>query len=442
MTRAFIAYPATPAEIGDVMRRAQAQAQIDHPALTITTWQRPDLGGYSIIQPIIDQIVNCDLFAADITKFNFNVTYELGYAIGLGKRVIPIVNSAFPFDQISSQKIGIYDTMIRQPYNGCSDIISILADAAPGQRIATNFPPDPLPLYTILPAHKIDEYAQLVTRARKAGLHSRTFDPNETPRLAATEAVRAVAASYGVVVPNLPPEMVDSEAHNIRAAFVAGVADALEKPLLLLRKGDWAAPSEIVDQISSFNSEQNLGSTFTAFAERVHDIKYAAQPASITSRAGLATLNLGEPAAENEESQLINYFLDRGEFQEVFDGRANIVVGRKGSGKTAVCLRARDYLRGDRSKIVLHLSPEAYQLKKLKDVVLNYLNKGSEVRTLCCPPSGNTCCYWKYVPLSWIGTRSYTKEITFFSSHTSGCWDTSAQNLSHKGWIFRIGFQS
>jgi hypothetical protein len=260
VTKAFIVYPARPSEIGDVIGRAAAQAKIERPSLTLTIWERPDLGGYEIIRPIIGEIVKADLVAADITKFNFNVTYELGYAIGLGKRVLPVVNSAFTFDTSASQKIGIYDTLIRQQYSGYLEILDILDKATPGQRIATDFPPDAQPLYTILPAIKIDEFAQLVTRARKAGLRSRTFDPTEQPRLGATEAVRSVAASYGVIVPILAPEMAESEAHNIRAAFVAGVATALEKPLLILKKGDWPAPLDIRDQVSSFTSEKTLDS--------------------------------------------------------------------------------------------------------------------------------------------------------------------------------------
>jgi len=402
VTRAFVAYPAKPAEIGDVIRRA-AEAQSERPSLELRVWERPDLAGYEIIHPIVDAIRNAEVVAADITTFNFNVTYELGFAIGLGKRVVPLTNSSFMFDLNLCQKIGIFDTLIREQYSGYLDLLDILSAARLGQRIATDFPPDPLPLYTVLPTIKIDEFAQLVIRARKAGLWSRTFDPTEQPRLGATEAVRAVAASYGVVVPLLAPQMAEAEAHNIRAAFVAGVASALEKPLLILKKGDWSAPSDVCDQVSSFNSESGLAASFEPFATRVHDAKFAAQPKAFSNtRIGLSRLSLGDPAAENEESQLSNYFLERGEFQQVVDGRANIVVGRKGSGKTAMWVRARDYLRGDRSKIVLPLSPEGYQLRKLKDIVLDCLSSGSKDFLLKA--------FWEYVILLEICANMLDKD--------------------------------
>ena len=62
----------------------------------------------------------------------------------------------------------------------------------------------------------------------------------------------------------------------------------------------------------------------------------------------LAALNLGDSYAENEEAQLERYYLERHEFCQVLAGRANIIIGRKGSGKTAVFVRARDVLKSTR----------------------------------------------------------------------------------------------
>lgn len=94
MAKVFIAYPSKP-ELSEVMRQVQQKMTLD---LTVVTWERPDLGGYELIAPIISSIKESDFVAADITQLNFNVTYELGFAIGLGKRVIPIRYSAYDLD--------------------------------------------------------------------------------------------------------------------------------------------------------------------------------------------------------------------------------------------------------------------------------------------------------------------------------------------------------
>src|SRR5260370_7941610 len=113
-------------------------------------------------------------------------------------------------------------------------------------------------------------------------------------------------------------------------------------------------------------------------------------------------MNLGDPAAENEETILDNYFLERDEFRQVLDGRANIVVGRKGSGKSAVFFQTRDRLSSAKANIILGLSPEAYQLRKLKDVVLRCLAAGSKEFLLSA--------FWEYVLLLEICGKILNKD--------------------------------
>lgn len=112
----------------------------------VTSWERPDLGGHQLIAPITTSIREADIVAADITVMNFNVTYELGFALGLGKRVIPIRHSAYDIDKEAMQLVGLFDTFLRQEYVDADTLVSLLETASIGQRIATNFPADPSPL--------------------------------------------------------------------------------------------------------------------------------------------------------------------------------------------------------------------------------------------------------------------------------------------------------
>jgi hypothetical protein len=340
---------------------------------------------------IIEAITASDVVAADISRLNFNVTYELGYAIGLGKRSLPIVNRALEIDDNLISSVGIYDTLLYQSYTTSAGLLDQLIDAEVGRRIATDYPIDPLPLYTVLPPVMTDDADQLLARGLRAGLRSRKFDPAEQGRLAAPEAVRAVAISNGVVLPLLSAEMKDALIHNMRVAFVAGVAHALNKVTLILQRGNWPTPLDIRDDVVSYNTDTQLGNIFADFAANVHDARYVSQLPSAGPTNKLANVNLGDPAAENEETTLENYFLDREEFRQALDGRANIVVGRKGSGKTAIFFQVRDRLSAARNNIILGLSPEAHQLRKLKDVVLQCLNAGSKEFLLAA--------FWEYVLL-------------------------------------------
>jgi nucleoside 2-deoxyribosyltransferase len=45
------------------------------------------VGGKVIISEILRNIDDCDIFIADVTGVNANVMFELGYAIGVKKRI-------------------------------------------------------------------------------------------------------------------------------------------------------------------------------------------------------------------------------------------------------------------------------------------------------------------------------------------------------------------
>lgn len=396
-----MAYPARPTDIGETIERAK-DLSASSTELEISTWARDDLGGQQLIQPIVKAIQEADVVAADVTALNFNVTYELGYAIGLGKRVLPLQFQAYPAEDADILAIGLYDTLLRQSYADADGALNHMARAETGQRIATNYPADPSPLFIVLPQIKTDDITSLVSRSRRAGLIPRTFDPGEQPRLSASQAVKSVAVSTGIVIPLLDPARSQSSVHNLRCAFVAGVSHALGRPTLLLKKGDWATPLDIRDEVETYHNDEQLQALFTRFAERVHEAKYAMPTSAAGNRSDLSEIYLGDPAAENEEASLQSYFLERGEFRQVLEGRTNVVVGRKGAGKTAVYVRARDQLRDNRAKIIVDLSPEAHQLKQLKDVVLQALAAGSKEFLLSA--------FWEYVLLLEVCAKILEKD--------------------------------
>ena len=78
-------------------------------------------------------------------------------------------------------------------------------------------------------------------------------------------------------------------------------------------------------------------------------------------------VHCGDPAAENEATQLDNYFLETEQFRLTLNGGLNIILGRKGSGKTAIFIQTRNRMRANRNNIVVDLAPEGFQLIKIEE---------------------------------------------------------------------------
>jgi hypothetical protein len=94
---------------------------------------------------------------------------------------------------------------------------------------------------------------------------------------------------------------------------------------------------------------------------------------------------------ENEMTTLSDYYLSTDEYQRALRGEVNLVVGRKGSGKTALFVQLRDNKRTKKANIVVDLKPEGFQLIKLKERVLDFLTAGAQQHLITA--------LWEYILL-------------------------------------------
>ena len=87
----FYAYPSNPLSVGECIGSAvdmlKTNLEIRNKGIRFKLWPEMQIGGKSLIRSITDNIGRTDIFACDLTSANFNVTFELGYAIGKSKRV-------------------------------------------------------------------------------------------------------------------------------------------------------------------------------------------------------------------------------------------------------------------------------------------------------------------------------------------------------------------
>ena len=85
--KAFYAYPSSIADVTQVIHAAKRTLSATRRDLDLQLWEENDISGRPLTDPIFEGIAGADILVADITAMNFNVTFEIGYAIGLGKRI-------------------------------------------------------------------------------------------------------------------------------------------------------------------------------------------------------------------------------------------------------------------------------------------------------------------------------------------------------------------
>lgn len=111
----FVAYPSSPPELVATIRDAVETANAGPGSLTFQTWEHNDVAGRPLTLPVLAGIEQAQVLVADVTRLNFNVTYEVGYAIGFRRRVLLVKHSAITGDAALVLKTGIFDTLLGIP---------------------------------------------------------------------------------------------------------------------------------------------------------------------------------------------------------------------------------------------------------------------------------------------------------------------------------------
>lgn len=398
-TRGFYAYASSPNIIGETI-----EAAIGSTNLKIHSWRAMDILGHFISEEVFSNIDSSDFLVADISILNFNVTYEIGYAIGKHKRVILTKNKSIKDVHPTIREVGIFDTLGYQQYANTQELIGIIKSASSSEPLKI---PEKLnmrsPVYLLESFHKTDDISHIVSRIKKAGYLFRTFDPAEQPRLSASDAIKQVSESYGVIIPLLQKYMDGSAIHNMRAAFLAGLAFGMDKPLLILQNGDDPVPMDYQELVSSFRHPKDIDKYIADF---VPEIAKAFQEESSylkeREETVLQSLDLGATSAENEMRTLMYYYLRTDQYLKALRGDAKIVIGRKGTGKSAIFLQIRDQERNKNGQIVLDLKPDGYKLIKFKERILSFLEEGSFQHTIMA--------FWEYVLLLEICFKILEKD--------------------------------
>ena len=332
-----------------------------------------------------NEISASQCLVADVTVPNFNVTYEVGFAVGGGKTLLLVRDASVTQHIDFFRKLGIFDTLGCLPYQNSSELAEILETCNPTAPLSFVVPEvnRRSPVYLLDAKFKTDQATRIVSRVKKARLSFRSFDPAEQARLNPHDTIRQVAQSLGVLVHLIPSMIEDAPFHNLRAAFIAGLADGMDKVSMILQDGDEPVPLDYRDFVVPFKHPNEIDQAIADFAPLVSEaLQRGVEPVVKETATFLARLSLGATAAENELRDLGEYYLPTDAYQRAARGDVRLALGRKGSGKTALFVQLRDTVRRDPQNIVLDLKPDGYKLRRFKEDILSLLQAGTAEHTI------------------------------------------------------------
>ncbi|WP_029050291.1 P-loop ATPase, Sll1717 family [Cupriavidus sp. amp6] len=402
---AFVAYPSFDIDLSRIIREAIASANAKPIDVHYEPWEFNDIPGNQLVSPILERIQESRFIVADITYLNLNVVYEIGFAIGCSKRCFLVRRKDTEGDRALSKDAGIFDTLGYFEYADASDLERRLTSRIDATPLSVQGTLDSkAPVYVVESPISGDAATMLTSRIKKARYRYRSFSPDEDTRLSANDAIRQVVASAGVATPLEGGSSRIAKVHNVRAMFVAGLVRGLQKPLLMLAPAGYDAPLDVRDDVKTYRFPDDIPEMVSELALEITEYQQMVNPSPVTGATILQNLRVGDPTAENEMATLANYYLRTDQYTRTINGDVNLVVGRKGAGKTALFLQIRDRTRADKRNIVVDLKPEGFQLLKLKEELLTYLSEGSLQHLVTA--------FWEYLILLEVAYKLLEKDRT------------------------------
>ena len=356
-----------------------------------------------------------------------NVGFELGYAIGRFTRVFAALNPTVEaagrdYTRIYSSLLNMGYTQyanheelaerftIEKPYDS---IQNTLLD----KRFRRQLPrPESPTLIYMQPPYKTDSVISTEEELRRSMFKEALIvdDPTEYSSQTLEWYVEKMLTADAVMIHLLSTDHADHGPHNLKASLLAGLALGLGREMTILAHAPYTPPIDYQQWLKVHDTASGCVTAVQAWLDQVsgvlpHRRARRAQNIPQTRTAmDLRTLFLGDTVAEHEQHQLHEYFVETSAFYSARDNPLTILVGRRGTGKTAILYAiANDWanLRGAHVTIVKPVGYETHGLIRVLQQVRERSERGFLIESL-----------WKYLIYSEIA-RSVCTEIRDRSPH-------------------------
>ena len=193
-------------------------------------------------------------------------------------------------------------------------------------------------------------------------------------------------------------EQIGGEAYNTKASIVAGLAHGLDRQLLMLAHDPFETPVDYGHLLRVHETAEACAQRASAWLLEIGKTlpqRRARRPAG-APRASLELRHvaLGQPVAEHEREDLDNYFVETSPYYRAMEGPTTVLLGRRGTGKTAILHAIRANLERSLRNHVTILDPVGYEIEglvRLLEEIRQVSERGFLIESL-----------WKYLIYSEI----------------------------------------
>ncbi len=344
-----------------------------------------------MVDSILQQIDRASVFACDLTYSNPNVSFELGYAIGRFKRIWISLNTSIERAEQTYRRtfFGLTGSGYVK-YNNSSDLAKLFIDEAPHRNLELTLlgpryrnlqalQETPSLLY-VKPPITTDAVITVIQHIQDSvfGSSLTVDDPVENPSATLDWYASKLRSVDAVLCHLLSTEEQHQLLHNVKCSLVAGMCRGFGKSILMLVRHPFESPIDYRTLLKSHGTTKECEYTLENWIDSLRLPRRRQRRPEATKEykaLDLRRLSIGEPVAENESERLDSYFVETSTYLRAMDDPVTIVVGRKGTGKSAQLYAMQTALLNDKRNHVCVIKPVGYEIDGLLRVLNSILHK-------------------------------------------------------------------
>ncbi len=412
--KGFFAYGSELASSGECIEEAIVKINASG-EVELGSWKKLKVSGRLIISSILETIDDSDFFCADLTSLNNNVLFELGYAIAK-KMPLFLINDVSQLDSIRKYKsFGLLETTGYSAYSNTDDIV---------QKFFEEHPYDPpgrclwdtlidtlsesekrTPLLILNGPVNTNFNQEIVGLAKYFKLPCIVDDASESKVQPLTWYIQQLHNVPAVLSQLSATSRSGFELHNAKCALISGIALGMGLKVKMIAEKPYDSPLDFKEILEKFSNRIECNSIVREFFQAVHkdigELLYKKEQISElrNKRSELQKISFGEAIAEHENSSINNYFIETANSNVLIKNEYNIVIGRKGTGKTATLYYLDRELRSDVRNHVVLITPVTFEVEgliSLMEATNNDFERGFLIE-----------CIWKFLIYSEIAKYLY-----------------------------------
>ncbi|CAH0994409.1 hypothetical protein EMA8858_00518 [Emticicia aquatica] len=384
MKKGFFAYSSYPSSCGQAIEIAISEINKSEDYY-IKSWTSMSVNGRLISLEILKEIEDADFFCADITGINDNVLFEMGYALAKNKPMFIVFDTSMIESYRRYNELNLLTDLGYNDYQNSSSIIEGFYKFASSRyfdeglydtiikRFAKSTERKAL-LY--LKSKYLTDSTKIVSNTiRDKRIPVTIDDAQEVKVQPLSWYIEEISSVQAILCEFMATSRSGFEIQNSKSAFIAGIGHGLNLDILMICEEPYNTPIDYREILQKYSNPQKCENIISPFVNKISDniIEILTTKNILAKKSKIRTefqnIRFGDFIAENEIEDLYEYFIETLFYSQLLNNNVNIVVGRKGAGKSATLYYLKDKYSRDKKNIICVIKPLNFEIDGLVSLI-------------------------------------------------------------------------